>query len=335
MIKADGLVKTFGSRMAVDGISFRVEPGEVLGFLGPNGAGKTTTMRMLAGFVPPTAGRAEICGFDIGDQPVAAKQKLGYLPEGAPSYAEMTPGDFLAFIGRVRGLTGTGFDRRLADVVDRLQLGSVLQQPIETLSKGFRRRVGLAQAILHDPPVLILDEPTDGLDPNQKHEVRELIQTMAPGKVIVISTHILEEVDAVCTRAIIIANGRIVADEEPATLIHRSRYHNAVTVRLEHSADLAAVAADLRAIPGVREAEVDGHEFSVTAFPRDGASVLTSISSLAAERRWPVEHLRLEAGRLDEVFRAITTGPGTTGPGATGGGATGGGRSGAGAAGAH
>ncbi|MEO7385444.1 MAG: ABC transporter ATP-binding protein [Gammaproteobacteria bacterium] len=306
MIEADGLVKNFGARTAVDGISFRVGPGEVLGFLGPNGAGKTTTMRMLAGFVPPTAGSARICGFDIIDDPVAAKQKLGYLPEGAPSYGEMTPGDFLAFIGRVRGLSGAVFSRRLGDVVDRLQLGGVLEQPIETLSKGFRRRVGLAQAILHDPPVLILDEPTDGLDPNQKHEVRGLIQTMAPGKVIVISTHILEEVDAVCTRAIIIAEGRIVADEEPATLIHRSRYHNAVTVQLERTADLPAVAADLQAVPAVRATEMDEHEFSVTAFPRDGASMLTTISALATERRWPVEQLRLEAGRLDEVFRDIT-----------------------------
>ncbi len=313
MIRADGLVKTFGSRTAVDGISFAVAPGEVLGFLGPNGAGKTTTMRMLAGFVPPTAGRAEICGHDIGEAPVAAKQKLGYLPEGAPSYGEMTPGDFLAFIGRIRGLSGANLSRRLADVTGRLQLGDVLHQPIETLSKGFRRRVGLAQAILHDPPVLILDEPTDGLDPNQKHEVRELIQAMAPGKVIVISTHILEEVDAVCTRAIIIANGRIVADEQPATLIHRSRFHGAVTVRLTRSADLPAVAADLAALAGVRTVETDPHEFAVTAFPREGERLLTTVSSLATERRWPVEDLRLEAGRLDEVFRAITTGPAPAG----------------------
>jgi ABC-2 type transport system ATP-binding protein len=310
MIRADGLVKTFGSRTAVDGISFSVQPGEVLGFLGPNGAGKTTTMRMLAGFVAPTAGRAEICGFDIGEQPVAAKQRLGYLPEGAPSYGEMTPGDFLDFIGQVRGLGAADFARRKSDVIERLQLGDVLAQPIETLSKGFRRRVGLAQAILHDPPVLILDEPTDGLDPNQKHEVRELIQTMAPGKVIVISTHILEEVDAVCTRAIIITRGRIVADERPATLIHCSRYHNAVTVRVGRHADLPAVAADLRALPAVRDLEVDEHDFAVTAFPRDGASLLTAVSGLAAERRWPVEDLRLEAGRLDEVFRAYTTGAG-------------------------
>ena len=307
MIAAEGLVKTFGSRTAVDGISFSVQPGEVLGFLGPNGAGKTTTMRMLAGFVAPTAGRAEICGFSIDEHPVAAKQKLGYLPEGAPTYGEMTPGDFLRFIGEVRGLTGMDFRRRLTDVVERLQLRDVLQQPIETLSKGFRRRVGLAQAILHDPPVLILDEPTDGLDPNQKHEVRELIQTMAPGKVIVISTHILEEVDAVCTRAIIITNGRIVADEKPAALIRRSRYHNAVTLRLELTADLAAVADDLRDLGEVRQVDVDEHASTVTAFPRDGAHILPVISSLAAERRWPVEQLHLEAGRLDEVFRSITT----------------------------
>jgi ABC-2 type transport system ATP-binding protein len=307
MIAAHGLKKNFGNRTAVDGISFSVQPGEVLGFLGPNGAGKTTTMRMLAGFIAPTAGRAEICGFDIGEQPVAAKQKIGYLPEGAPTYGEMTPRDFLRFIGEVRGIKATDFQRRLGEVVERLQLGDVLQQPIETLSKGFRRRVGLAQAILHDPPVLILDEPTDGLDPNQKHEVRELIQSMAPGKVIVISTHILEEVDAVCTRAIIITNGRIVADEEPAALIRRSRYHNAVTVRLERNADLHAAASDLRSLKAIGQVEVDEHGFTLTAFPREGASILTAIGELAKERRWPMAQLQLEAGRLDEVFRHITT----------------------------
>jgi ABC-2 type transport system ATP-binding protein len=307
MIAAHGLKKTFGNRTAVDSISFGVQPGEVLGFLGPNGAGKTTTMRMLAGFIAPTAGRAEICGYDIGEQPVAAKQKIGYLPEGAPSYGEMTPRDFLRFVGEVRGLRALDFQRRLGEVVERLQLGAVLHQPIETLSKGFRRRVGLAQAILHDPPVLILDEPTDGLDPNQKHEVRELIQSMAAGKVIVISTHILEEVDAVCTRAIIITNGGIVADEEPAALIRRSRYHNAVTVRLERSADLHAAASDLRNLVAIGQVEVDEQGFRLTAFPRDGASILAAIGDLATARRWPMAQLQLEVGRLDEVFRSITT----------------------------
>lgn len=306
MIKAEGLTKRYGALTAVDGLSFTVQPGEVLGFLGPNGAGKTTTMRMLAGFVPPTAGRAEVCGFSIEDRPVEAKQRLGYLPEGAPSYGEMTPRAFLAFIAAVRRLSGPERARRIDEVVGRLQLGAVLDRPIETLSKGFRRRVGLAQAILHDPPVLILDEPTDGLDPNQKHEVRQLINGMAADKIIVISTHILEEVDAVCTRAIIIAGGRIVADEKPAALLARSRYHNAVTLRLAPGGDAAAVAGELRQVPGVAEVEVrDG---AVTAFARPGAALLTAIGDLAGSRGWALDRLELESGRLDEVFRTITTG---------------------------
>lgn len=307
MIRAEGLSKNYGPLRAVDDISFSVRPGEVLGFLGPNGAGKTTTMRMLAGFVPASAGYAEICGFRIDSQPLEAKRLLGYLPEGAPSYGEMAPGEFLEFVGRIRGLRGVALKSRIAEVTARLQLGPVLRQPIETLSKGFRRRVGLAQTILHDPPVLILDEPTDGLDPNQKHEVRELINAMAAEKIIVISTHILEEVDAVYTRAIIIAGGRIVADETPATLIHRSRYHNAVTIRLARTADLAAVNEDLQRLAEADHTEFDEHEYSVTVFPRPGAALLTVIGDLAAARRWPLENLQLEAGRLDEVFRSITT----------------------------
>jgi len=207
---------------AVDGISFKVEAGEVLGFLGPNGAGKSTTMKMIAGFLAPTSGSVTVCGHDVVEQPIAAKSIMGYLPEGAPSYAEMTVAAFLEFIGNVRGLAGAERRGRFDDVVGRLALGRVLNQPIETLSKGYKRRVGLAQAILHDPKVLILDEPTDGLDPNQKHEVRTLIQTMAKDKIIIISTHILEEVDAVCSRAIIIANGRILADDTPRNLEARA-----------------------------------------------------------------------------------------------------------------
>jgi len=222
MIKAEALTKKYGSLTAVDGISFEVQPGEVLGFLGPNGAGKTTTMRMFAGFVEPTSGRAEICGHSVEREPTEAKRCLGYLPEGAPSYSEMTPRDFLDFVGTIRGLEGDRKAQRTAEVVELLNLGPVLDRTIETLSKGFKRRVGFAQAILHDPPVLIMDEPTDGLDPNQKHEVHELIRAMAPDKIIVISTHILEEVDAVCSRAIIICEGRIVADETPEELRSRS-----------------------------------------------------------------------------------------------------------------
>ncbi|MFU8821060.1 MAG: ABC transporter ATP-binding protein [Gammaproteobacteria bacterium] len=226
MITTDSLCKQFGSLVAVDGISFSVGAGEVLGFLGPNGAGKSTTMKMIAGFLAPSSGHAAVCGHDVEHHPIAAKRCLGYLPEGAPSYGEMTPAAFLRFVADLRGLAGESRRRRLAEVIERLQLGRVLEQPIETLSKGYRRRVGLAQAILHDPEVLILDEPTDGLDPNQKHEVRGLIREMAPGKTIVISTHILEEVHAVCTRAIIIADGRILADDTPAALAARSPRHD-------------------------------------------------------------------------------------------------------------
>jgi ABC-2 type transport system ATP-binding protein len=220
MIKTEALTKQYGELTAVDAVSFTVSPGEVLGFLGPNGAGKTTTMRMLAGFISATSGRASICGHDVDSDSIAARACLGYLPEGAPAYGEMTVRDFLDFVADLRRLRGPA-RARVDAVIERLQLQSVLTQTIETLSKGFRRRVGLAHAIMHDPPVLILDEPTDGLDPNQKHEVRALINEMAGQKTVIISTHILEEVDAVCTRAIIIARGRIVADDTPQGLAAR------------------------------------------------------------------------------------------------------------------
>lgn len=222
MIEISNLTKRYGPFTAVDNVSFKVAPGEVLGFLGPNGAGKTTTMRMIAGFLSPTSGTASVCGHDVEAEPMAAKRCMGYLPEGAPAYGEMTVRGFLEFIADIRQLEGARRRERLDVVIEQLHLQSVLGQSVETLSKGFKRRVGVAQAILHDPQVLIMDEPTDGLDPNQKHEVRTLIDTMAPGKIIVISTHILEEVDAVCSRAIIIANGRIVADETPQQLAARS-----------------------------------------------------------------------------------------------------------------
>jgi ABC-2 type transport system ATP-binding protein len=220
MIKTEALTKQYGELTAVDAVSFTVSPGEVLGFLGPNGAGKTTTMRMLAGFISATSGRASICGHDVDSDSIAARACLGYLPEGAPAYGEMTVRDFLDFVADLRRLRGPA-RARVDAVIERLQLQSVLTQTIEILSKGFRRRVGLAHAIMHDPPVLILDEPTDGLDPNQKHEVRALINEMAGQKTVIISTHILEEVDAVCTRAIIIARGRIVADDTPQGLAAR------------------------------------------------------------------------------------------------------------------
>jgi ABC-2 type transport system ATP-binding protein len=222
MIQTQNLTKHYHGLVAVDDLTFSVQPGEVLGFLGPNGAGKSTTMRMIAGFVAPTGGSASICGHDITAEPIAAKAALGYLPEGAPSYGEMTVEGFLDFIANVRGLAGATRRTRLDYVIGRLQLEGVLEQSVETLSKGFKRRVGLAQAIVHDPRVLILDEPTDGLDPMQKHEVRTLISEIAKEKTIVISTHILEEVDAVCTRALIIAHGKLVADDTPAGLRARA-----------------------------------------------------------------------------------------------------------------
>lgn len=221
-VEIDRLCKTFGTLRAVDDVSFTVERGEVLGFLGPNGAGKSTTMKMLAGFLAPSSGTARVCGHDVVADPLAVKRALGYLPEGAPSYAEMTPAGYLSFVADVRGLSGADARRAIDRAVEATSLGSVLHQRFETLSKGFKRRVGLAQAILHDPEVLILDEPTDGLDPNQKHDVRRLIREMSADKVIILSTHILEEVDAVCTRAIIIAGGRVRADATPAELLSRA-----------------------------------------------------------------------------------------------------------------
>jgi ABC-2 type transport system ATP-binding protein len=307
MIKTEHLTKRYESLTAVDDVTFTVSPGEVLGFLGPNGAGKTTTMRMLAGFITPSSGKASICGHDVETDPLQAKASLGYLPEGAPSYGEMTVRRFLEFIADVRHLEGAQRKTRLDHVIQRLQLDKVLEQSIETLSKGFRRRVGLAQAIVHDPPVLILDEPTDGLDPNQKHEVRTLINDMARDKIIVISTHILEEVDAVCTRAIIIARGRIVADDTPAKLAVKSRYYNAVSVQLDQPGQLAALRTALAALPAVAEVEMSEREGRVTALPRAGATILPAVAELGAAQGFKFKELHLESGRLDEVFRTITS----------------------------
>ncbi|MDE2450016.1 MAG: ABC transporter ATP-binding protein [Gammaproteobacteria bacterium] len=306
MIKTEHLSKRYESVTAVEDVTFEVRPGEVLGFLGPNGAGKTTTMRMLAGFVTPTAGRASICGHDIETEPLAAKERLGYLPEGAPTYGEMRVRRFLEFIADLRRLDGARRRTRLDYVIERLQLASVLEQSIETLSKGFRRRVGLAQAIIHDPPVLILDEPTDGLDPNQKFEVRALINEMARDKIIVISTHILEEVDAVCNRAIIIARGRIVADDTPLKLAARSRYYNAVSLQLERPDQLAAARAAVAALPAVADVEVSERDVRLTALPRSGAAILAAVAELASSKGLALKELHLESGRLDEVFRSIT-----------------------------
>ncbi len=303
MIEIKNLTKRYGDLLAVDSVSFTVGAGEVLGFLGPNGAGKSTTMKMIAGFLTPSSGSISVCGFDVEAQPLEAKRCIGYLPEGAPAYGEMTPAGFLGFIADIRGIAAGARDRRIRDVVVRLGLERVFEQPIETLSKGFRRRVGIAQAILHDPKVLVLDEPTDGLDPNQKHEVRTLIQGLAKDKIVIVSTHILEEVHAVCTRAIIIASGRIVADATPDELEARSRYHHAVTLRAD---DLVSLKAALGGVAGVGEVVIDAEEQVVTAFPHKGQSIFGPISRLIQDRKLAVTEVQLERGRLDEVFRTIT-----------------------------
>lgn len=304
MIETRELCKRYGRFTAVDGVSFRVEPGQVLGFLGPNGAGKSTTMKMIAGFLAPSSGRASVCGHDVAEAPIAAKRALGYLPEGAPSYGEMTPLSFLRFVAEVRGMSSADTARRIDEVVARLQLGRVLNQPIDTLSKGFKRRVGLAQAILHDPPALILDEPTDGLDPNQKHEVRSLIQSMARERTIIISTHILEEVHAVCTRAIVIARGRVLADATPEELEARSRYHQAVSLTV---AQPVALKEGIARIEGVASVEIDPQDGRLTAFPRRGERILDRINDYLKAQGVAVSEMALERGRLDEVFRQITT----------------------------
>lgn len=303
MIEIKNLTKRFAHHTAVDGLSFQVQQGEVLGFLGPNGAGKSTTMKMLTGFLAPTSGTASILGFDIQSDTLKAQQQIGYLPEGAPCYGDMTVRGFLEFIAEVRGYRGAEKKQRVQRAVEQVELDKVLEQSIETLSKGFKRRVGLAQAILHDPRVLILDEPTDGLDPNQKHQVRKLIQSLAKDKIVIISTHILEEVSAVCTRAVVIAAGKVVADGTPMELESRSRYHQAVTLVAEGELDRAALAA----LPGVAGVE-DNPEGSLTLLAAPGQVIFPQVNELIRQRGWQVKELDVERGRLDEVFRSLTRG---------------------------
>jgi len=311
VLEIENLTKRYGQHTVVDDLSFRCVPGEVLGFLGPNGAGKSTTMKMVTGFVPPSAGRVSVCGLDIDQASLEARRCIGYLPEGAPCYPEMTPSSFLEFIADIRGLTPAERKTRLDSVIEALHLGPVLNQSIDTLSKGFKRRVGLAQAILHDPKVLILDEPTDGLDPNQKHEVRELIRSMATNKLIVLSTHILEEVEAVCTRAIIIANGSILADDTPEQLARRSRSHNAVRLCVGANESFDQVQAALVQLVSVDSVEVDRGSRTITALARtetrDGET-WQEVFDLISRQTWDITGLQLEVGQLDQVFREITGG---------------------------
>jgi ABC-2 type transport system ATP-binding protein len=308
-LQIKGLTKRFGAFTAVDHISFSVDRGEVLGFLGPNGAGKTTAMRMVTGFLPPTHGTAIVDGFDVTLDPIEVKKRIGYLPEGAPLYEDMTPLELLAFVADVRGIGGVARRGVIEKVAARINIEGVMHQSIGTLSKGYKRRVGIAQAILHDPDILILDEPTDGLDPNQKHEMRNLINEMAREKVIVISTHLLEEVEVVCTRAIVIARGRIVADGSPAELEAQSSYHNAVTIRLSQD-NAAACKSHIESLADVARVEsvADGRNMvKLVAFPSNGKVILEPVNDRLRGNGLGVEQVRVERGRLDEVFRRLTT----------------------------
>jgi ABC-2 type transport system ATP-binding protein len=308
LVEVIELSKRFGAITAVDSVSFGVARGDVLGFLGPNGAGKSTTMKMITGFLPPTSGTAFVAGYDVGRDPVEVKRRIGYLPEGAPLYGDMTPRSFLEFVASIRGLSGAARRELIGIAVDRLQLGEVLRQRIDTLSKGFKRRVGLAQAIVHDPEILVLDEPTDGLDPNQKFEVRNLIQQMASDKAIVISTHILEEVEAICNRAVIIARGRLVADSTPEALRARSGYNNAISI--EVNADLAPrVEEVLRPLPDVARVQTAASANGIARLvvvPKNGRPILDEVQGAVRAHRLELETLTVERGRLDDVFREIT-----------------------------
>lgn len=303
MIECLNLSKQFGHFKAVDDLSFTAEKGQVLGFLGPNGAGKSTTMKMITGFLEPTSGQIKVCGEDVLQNPQLCKEKIGYLPEGAPSYGEMEVGDFLYFIASMRGIAPRQQKAAVESVIERVNLTNVYFQRIETLSKGFKRRVGLAQAIIHNPEVLILDEPTDGLDPNQKHQVRELIVNMSKEKTIILSTHILEEVHAVCDRAIIIADGRLVADNTPNEMEKMSRYNHAVSFVSDLDSGLLN---KIKALDCVRDVLYDARLKETTVFPSQGLFIFDEISDFLKSQSVVVDSLKMEAGRLDEVFRTIT-----------------------------
>jgi ABC-2 type transport system ATP-binding protein len=308
MIRIDNLVKSFGAKRAVDGISFTVERGEVLGFLGPNGAGKSTTMRMITGFMPPTEGSVAVGGFDVEASPLEAKRLIGYLPENAAAYPDMTVEGFLNFAAELRGLSGAARRKALHRVIERCFLDSVLHQSIDTLSKGYKHRTCLAQALIHDPEVLVLDEPTDGLDPNQKHHVRTLLADMAKDKAIIISTHILEEVDALCTRAIVIAKGKIVADAKPAELEARSSYHHAVTLRLPASqvGPATGVVETVEGVIRVEASDLGGGVGQLLAFPGAEVDILDPVCRAIERAGLAVNEVYVERGRLDEVFRQLT-----------------------------
>jgi ABC-2 type transport system ATP-binding protein len=306
MITVENLTKHFGTKYAVDDLSFSVAKGEVLGFLGPNGAGKSTSMRMITGYLPPSSGKITVCGFDIAEQPLECRNRIGYLPENAPIYSDMSVLGFLGFCAELRGLYAAAKNRAIERVVELCFLANVLQQSVDTLSKGYRHRTCLAQSLIHDPEVLILDEPTDGLDPNQKHEVRSLIRRMGSEKAIIFSTHILEEVEAACTRALIIDQGKIVANGTPDELKRRAPLAGTIVVGLQ-GASWPTIDAALGKLGTLQKSELFSQTDSrvtVRLWPR--GDLLPEIIAMAQLQRWRVESLTVDEGRLDDVFRSIT-----------------------------
>ncbi len=303
LIRVNSLSKSYGAIRAVDSISFEVRKGDVLAFLGPNGAGKTTAMKMITGFLEPDHGTVELCGHNVQEHPIQTRRNLGYLPENAPAYGDMTPRGFLEFIGEARGVADTpsAIDR----VVEMTNLSEVMSQPIETLSKGFKRRVGLAQALIHDPAVLILDEPTDGLDPNQKAMVQDLLSSLSSDRCIVLSTHILDEAERIANRAVILSGGRILVDSTPTELMARAGQHNSVRVVFEDAVPSDILEA-VQSEDWCSAASVDGTALLVE--PVAGANVVNDLLNTINSFHARVADVQLTEGRLDDLFREITKG---------------------------
>jgi ABC-2 type transport system ATP-binding protein len=309
LIKASNLKKSFGNFIAVDNIDLGVNRGEVVGFLGPNGAGKSTTMKMLTGFLEPDNGEVLICDVNLKNSPLKAKEFIGYLPEGAPTYSDMEVSEFLSFVGKMRGLNNPKLLKsRLSDMAEQINLKEVWDSPIETLSKGFKRRVGIAQALIHDPDVLILDEPTDGLDPNQKYEMRKLIKNISTNKAIVISTHILEEVEAVCSRAIIIANGKILANETPEILGNMFANKNTVSIKIAAKLDKSLI-KDIKSALNYKDVIIRTYNkklFEISISDEKDNLNLNKIVAEIKKFKFNIDEAGFLKSNLDDVFRKIT-----------------------------